>query len=51
MEKYLYSDCKILENEAEFCNDKIKDHTDCQKCGEERLFVSNEWWQKINGRY
>lgn len=30
MEKYLYSDRKILENEAELCNDKIKDHTDCQ---------------------
>ena len=24
MEKYLYSDRKILENEAELCNDKIK---------------------------
>lgn len=27
MEKYLYSDRKILENEAKLCNDKIKDHT------------------------
>lgn len=39
MEKYLYSDRKILENEAELCNDKIKDHTDCQECGEDYLFI------------
>ena len=37
-ENILYSDRKILENEAELCNDKIKDHTDCQECGEDYLF-------------
>ena len=42
MEKYLYSDRKILENEAELCNDKIKDHTDCQECGEDYLFMMKD---------
>lgn len=48
MEKYLYSDRKILENEAELCNDKIKDHTDCQECGEDYLFMMKDNYHEFS---
>ena len=65
MEKYLYSDRKILENEAELCNDKIKDHyhefsiglstiLSCLAMAEKEGAVPKipyEWWSLINRRY
>lgn len=33
---------EILENTADLCNDEIKDHTDCQECGEDYLFLMKD---------
>lgn len=33
---------EILENTAQLCKDKMEEHTDCQECGEDYLFLMKD---------